>query len=57
MSVNSIFGTGFPSRVSSAAKTMLRPPIANQLAGSKSLSRKAGSIISFGTDTSYTFLD
>ena len=55
--MNSIFGKGFPSLVSSAAKGMLRPPIANQLAGSKSLSMRAGSIISFGTDTSYTFLD
>ena len=53
----SIFGKGFPSRVSSAAKAMLRPPIANLLAGSKSWNRKVGSIISFGIDTSYTFLD
>ena len=55
--MNSIFGKGYPSQVSSAAKAVLRLPIADQLAGSKSLSRKAGSIISFGTDTSYTFLD
>ena len=51
------FSKGFPSWVRSAVKAMLRPPIANQLVGSKSLSRKAGSIISFGRHTSYTFLD
>ena len=51
------FGKGFPSRVSSAAKAMLRPPMANWLVGSRSLNMKVGSIISFGIDTSYTFLD
>ena len=57
MSMKSIFGKGFPSRVSSAAKAMLRPSMANQLAGSRSWNMKAGSIISFGIDTFYTILD
>ena len=57
MSMNSVLGKGFPSQVRLEEKAMLRPPIANQLGGSKSLSMKAGSIISFGTDTSYIFLD
>ena len=55
ISMKSSFGKGFPSCVSSAAKAMLRPSMANQLVGSRSLNMKVGSIISFGIDTFYTF--
>ena len=57
ISMKSSLGKGFPSHVSSAVKAMLRPSIANLLVGSRSWNMKVGSIISFGIDTFYTFLN
>ena len=57
----SVLGRGFPSQCNSAAKAMLRPSMANLLAGSRCPNINSGYMIIFsagvGVDTFYIFLD
>ena len=60
ISIKSSLGKGFPSWCNSAAKAILRPSMANLLAGSRCPNINAGSII-FGVgvdvNTFYIFLN